>query len=47
MLYLQKRLVISQELFQRLETRKLKPGESYDVLRRSFDAGFLQVTRAT
>ncbi len=47
LLYLQKRLVISQELFQRLEARRLKPGESYDVLRRSFDAGFRQVTRAT
>ena len=47
LLYLQKRLVISRELFQRLESRKLRRGESYDVLRRSFDAGFRQVTRAT
>ncbi len=47
LLYLQKRLLISQELWQRLETRKLKPGESYDVLRRSFEAGFRQVGRAT
>ncbi len=44
--YLQRRLVISQELWQRLQQRKLKPGESYDVLRRSFDAGFRQVNRA-
>jgi hypothetical protein len=47
LLYLQKRYVISRELFARLENRKLKPGESYDVLRRNFDAGFRQVVRAT
>ena len=46
LLYLQKRLVISQELWQRLQTRQLKPGESYDVLRRSVDAGFRQFGRA-
>ena len=47
LLYLSKRLVISQELWQRLQAKRLKPGESYDMLRRSFDAGFRQVTRAT
>ena len=41
-----KRLVISQELWQRLQAKQLKPGESYDVLRRSFDAGFRQFGRA-
>jgi hypothetical protein len=46
LLYLQKRLVISQELWQRLQAKQLKPGESYDVLRRSFDAGLRQVNRA-
>lgn len=46
LLYLSKRLVISQELWQRLQDRPLKPGESYDVLRRTFDAGFRQITRA-
>ena len=46
LLYLSKRLVISQELWQRLEKRQLKPGESYAVLRRSFDAGFRQFSRA-
>ncbi len=45
--YLRKRLLISHELWQRLQARKLKPGDSYDVLRRSFDAGFRQVTRAS
>ena len=38
--------LISQELWQRLQAKQLKPGESYDVLRRSFDAGFRQVGRA-
>jgi hypothetical protein len=46
LLYLSKRLVISHELWQRLQDRRLKPGESYDVLRRSFDAGFRQISRA-
>jgi hypothetical protein len=46
LLYLSKRLVISQELWQRLQAKRLKPGESYDVLRRSFDAGFRQFSRA-
>ena len=46
-LYLSKRLVISQELWQRLQAKQLKPGESYDVLRRSFDAGFRQFGRAS
>ncbi len=47
LLYLSKRLVISQELWQRLQNRQLKAGESYDVLRRSFDAGFRQISRAS
>jgi hypothetical protein len=46
LLYLSKRLVLTRELWQRLEQKQLKPGESYDVLRRSFDAGFRQVSRA-
>ena len=46
LLYLSKRLIISRELWQRLQDRQLKPGESYDVLRRSFDAGFQQISRA-
>jgi hypothetical protein len=44
--YLQKRVAISRELWERLETKTLKPGESYAVLRRSFDSGFRQVNRA-
>ncbi len=46
LLYLQKRLVISRELWQRLQARQLKPGESYDVLRRTFDSGFRQYARS-
>jgi hypothetical protein len=46
LLYLSKRLVISQELWQRLQAKQLKAGESYDVLRRSFEAGFRQFSRA-
>ena len=42
LVYLRKRLQISQELWQRLQNKKLKPGESYAVLRRTFDAGFRQ-----
>ncbi len=44
--YLAKRIVITQELWQRLQAKQLKPGESYDVLRRTFDAGFRQLNRA-
>jgi hypothetical protein len=44
--YLNKRLQISRELWDRLQERQLKPGESYEVLRRSFDAGFRQIRRA-
>lgn len=44
--YLAKRIVISQELWQRLQAKQLKPGESYDVLRRNFDSGFRQFNRA-
>ena len=43
--YFQKRLTISRELWDRLQTRQLKPGESYQSLRRSFDSGFSQFAR--
>jgi hypothetical protein len=43
--YFQKRLAISRELWDRLQNRELKPGESYDALRRSFDYGFQQFAR--
>ena len=44
--YFKRRLLLSRELWDRLQTRQLKPGESYASLRRSFDAGFRQFARA-
>ncbi|MDH5246972.1 MAG: zinc-dependent metalloprotease, partial [Betaproteobacteria bacterium] len=46
LLYLRKRLVLSRELWQRLQAKNLKPGESYDVLRRGFDSGLRQLRQA-
>ena len=43
--YFQKRLAISRELWDRIQTREPKPGESYEALRRSFDYGFQQFAR--
>ncbi|MBJ7308943.1 zinc-dependent metalloprotease [Rugamonas sp. CCM 8940] len=43
--YYQKRLSMSRELWDRVQTRELKPGESYASLRRSFDFGFAQFSR--
>jgi len=43
--YFQRRLTISRELWDRLQSRTLKPGESYETLRRSFDYGFQQFAR--
>ncbi|WP_254452102.1 zinc-dependent metalloprotease [Duganella vulcania] len=43
--YFQRRLTISRELWDRLQSRTLKPGESYETLRRSFDYGFEQFAR--
>jgi hypothetical protein len=43
--YYRKRLELSQELWHRLEAKQLAPGETYDGLRRSFLAGFNQLSR--
>ena len=43
--YFQKRLTMSRELWDRVQTRRLKPGESYESLRRSFEFGFAQFAR--
>ena len=43
--YYRKRLDLSRELWQRLQERTLQPGETYDGLRRSFLAGFSQLSR--
>ena len=42
-----RRLKLSRELWDRLQRRELKTGESYDVLRRTFIAGLNQVGLAT
>jgi hypothetical protein len=47
MAYFQKRLTISRELWDRVQARQLKPGESYEALRRSFVYGIDQFARAT
>ncbi|MYN08523.1 zinc-dependent metalloprotease [Pseudoduganella aquatica] len=43
--YFQRRLAMSRELWDRVQTRRLKPGESYESLRRSFEHGFSQFAR--
>ncbi len=43
--YYRKRLELSRELWQRLQGKELAPGETYDGLRRSFLAGFSQLSR--
>jgi hypothetical protein len=43
--YFKKRLSLSRELWDRLQTKQLKHGDSYDTLRRSFDYGFGQFLR--
>ncbi len=43
--YYKKRMKLSRELWDRLQTLKLKDGESYDRLTRSFNAGFTQLAR--
>ena len=43
--YYKKRMQLSRELWDRLQNLKLKDGESYDRLTRSFNAGFSQLAR--
>jgi hypothetical protein len=43
--YYRKRLTLSRELWERLQAKTLAPGETYDNLRRSFLAGFQQLSR--
>lgn len=40
--YFKKRMALSRELWADLQTRRLKAGDGYDSLRRSFDYGFNQ-----
>lgn len=44
--YTQKRLRLTRELWDRLQTRQLKSGESYENLRRAFEYGFNQFARS-
>jgi hypothetical protein len=43
--YYRKRLELSRELWDRLQSKQLNPGDTYDSLRRSFLAGFQQLGR--
>lgn len=43
--YIQKRLIITRELWDKLQARQLKTGDSYESLRRSFEYGFGQFAR--
>jgi hypothetical protein len=43
--YYRKRLELSRELWERLQSKELAAGETYDALRRSFLAGFQQLNR--
>ena len=44
--YAMRRLTLSRELWTRLQERRLKPGESYEMLRRNFLAGLTQLGNA-
>ena len=44
--YAVRRLKLSRELWTRLQERRLKPGESYEMLRRNFLAGLTQLANA-
>ena len=41
-----RRLKLSRELWDRLQDRKLRPGQSYEVLRRNFVAGLTQLANS-
>jgi Met-zincin/Domain of unknown function (DUF5117)/Domain of unknown function (DUF5118) len=45
--YYKKRLKLSRELWDRVQTLQLKPGESYERLTRSFASGFRSLTQIT
>jgi hypothetical protein len=44
--FAERRMLLSKELWERLQERKLKPGEQYDVLRRNFISANSQVALA-
>ncbi len=45
--YYRKRFALSRELWDRLQNRPMKPGDSYLVLRRNVERGFNEIARAT
>ncbi|MFC4160305.1 zinc-dependent metalloprotease [Chitinimonas lacunae] len=45
--YFERRIRLSRELWQRLESRQLAPGQSYAALRNSFESSLRQVRSAT
>ncbi len=44
--YYRKRFALSRELWDRLQTRSMKPDESYVVIRRNLERGFNEIARA-
>ncbi len=46
LVFAQRRFMLSQELWQRLQNRQFKPGESYHHLRRNFESGLTQTALA-
>lgn len=44
--FAERRMLLSKELWERLQERKLKPGEQYDVLRRNFISANAQIALA-
>jgi hypothetical protein len=45
--YASRRMELTRELWVRLQTRQLRPGESYEMLRRNFLAGLTQLGNAS
>ena len=44
--FYKRRLQLSRELWDRLQAKRLEPGESYEVLRRNLESGFRNLNRA-
>jgi hypothetical protein len=47
LVYATRRMELTRELWVRLQTRQLKPGESYEMLRRNFLSGLTQLGNAS
>jgi hypothetical protein len=44
--YFKKRIQLSRELWDRLQSKQIKPGDSYGALRRSYESGFREFFRS-